>query len=60
VLLALIDRRRAELEHEAMLLGRRFFQDSPADFARRLKSYCKTWRAQAVPESTDETRHARA
>lgn len=45
VLLALIDRRRVELEQEAMLLGRRFFQDSPRAFARRLKGYWKTARA---------------
>jgi CHAD domain-containing protein len=42
MLLALIDRRRIELEQEAMLLGRRFFQDRPRPFARRLKSYWKT------------------
>jgi CHAD domain-containing protein len=45
VLLALIERRRAELEQEALLLGRRFFQDRPREFARRLKGYWKTWRA---------------
>ena len=45
VLLALIDRRRIELEEDALLLGRRFFQDSPSAFARRLKGYWKTWRA---------------
>ena len=44
VLLALIDRCRAELEQESMLLGRRFFQDKPRQFARRLKGYWKTWR----------------
>jgi CHAD domain-containing protein len=49
VLLALIDRRRAELEQEAMTLGQRFFQDRPRDFGRRLKGYWKTWRAQAAP-----------
>jgi CHAD domain-containing protein len=42
VLLALIDRRRAELQQEALLLGRRFFQDGPRGFARRLKGYWKT------------------
>jgi CHAD domain-containing protein len=47
VLLALIDRRRAELQEEATLLGRRFFQDRPRDFVRRLKGYWKTWRAQS-------------
>src|SRR5262249_51225761 len=37
MLLALIDRRRAELEQEAVGLGGRFFQDRPGDFARGLK-----------------------
>src|SRR5262245_25641294 len=60
VLLALIDRRRAELEQEAMLLGRRFFQDSPRDFARRLRGYWKTWCAQAEPGRPDEPWLARA
>jgi CHAD domain-containing protein len=46
VLLALIDRRRAELEQEAMTLGQRFFQDTPRDFGRRIKGYWKTWRAE--------------
>jgi hypothetical protein len=49
VLLALIDRRRAELEQEAALLGRQFFQDGPRAFARRLRGYWKTWRARAEP-----------
>ncbi|HEY7159258.1 MAG TPA: CHAD domain-containing protein [Gemmataceae bacterium] len=60
VLSALIDRRRAGLEQEALLLGRRFFQDSPRDFARRLKGYWKTWRAQAEPEQSGEPRLAGA
>jgi CHAD domain-containing protein len=51
VLLALIDRRRAELEQEAMLLARRFFQDNFRDFARRLKGFWKTWRAQVAGQS---------
>jgi CHAD domain-containing protein len=49
VLLALIDRRRAELEQEAITLGQRFFQDRPRDFGRRLNGYWKTWRTQAAP-----------
>jgi CHAD domain-containing protein len=60
VLFALIDRRRTELEQEAMLLGRRFFQDSPWDFARRLKGYWEAWRAQPEPEQRDEPRVALA
>jgi CHAD domain-containing protein len=60
VLLALIDRRRAELGQEALLLGRRFFQDRPRDFARRLKGYWKTWRAQAGTAQPGEPRLAPA
>jgi CHAD domain-containing protein len=56
VLSALIDRRRAELEQEALLLGRRFFQDSPRAFARRLKGYWKAWRAQAEPKPSGAPR----
>ncbi len=48
VLLALIDRRRAELEQEAMLLGKQFFQDKPRPFARRVKGYWKTWRRATI------------
>jgi CHAD domain-containing protein len=57
-LLALIDRRQAELEQEAMLLGDRFFQDRPREFVRRLKGFWKTWRVQAGPEQPDATRLA--
>jgi CHAD domain-containing protein len=60
VLLALLDRRRVELEEEALLLGRRFFQDNPRDFARRLKGYWKTRRARAEPEQSGEPRLAGA
>ena len=42
-LLALIDRRRAELMQEAVLLGQRFFQDRPREFVRHLKGYWKSW-----------------
>src|SRR5262249_34930813 len=45
-LLALIDRRRDEVQHEVMLLGERFFQDKLRDFSRRFSGYWKTWRAQ--------------
>jgi CHAD domain-containing protein len=45
VLQALIDRCRTELEQEAMLLGSRFFQDSPRSFTRRLRGYWNTRRA---------------
>jgi hypothetical protein len=47
VLLALLEQRWTELQHEAMLLGRRFFQDRPRALARRLRNCWKTWRATA-------------
>jgi CHAD domain-containing protein len=54
VMQALIDRRRCELQQEALGLGERFFQDSPGDFARRLKRYWKAWRARAGGGRPDE------
>ena len=53
-LLALIDRRRAELCQEAMLLGGRFFQESPRKFVRSLKCYWKMWRNTTGPEQSAE------
>jgi CHAD domain-containing protein len=53
MLLALIDRRRVELEQEAFSLGERFFQESAGDFTRRLKGYWKKRRAQAARESSE-------
>lgn len=50
MLVALIDRRRTELEQEAMLFGRRFFQEAPKDFAHRLKGYWKTWKKQQTEQ----------
>jgi CHAD domain-containing protein len=44
---ALAQRRRAELEQDALLLGERYFQDGPKAFVRRLKGYWKA--AKAVP-----------
>src|SRR5262245_24595938 len=54
-LLARIDRRRAELAQELLLLGERFFQDRPRELARRLKGYWKTWRGQASPTQANDT-----
>jgi len=51
MLLALIDRRRAELQQEAIVLGDRFFVDAPSAFARRLKGYWKTFRTQTGQQS---------
>ena len=49
LLLALVDRRREELEGEASLLGQRLFQDSPKAFARRLQGYWSVWREHKQP-----------
>lgn len=46
-LLALIDRRRAELQQEAFLLGRRLYRDQPKVFTHRIKGYWKAWRSEA-------------
>jgi CHAD domain-containing protein len=52
MLLALIDRRRADLTKDALDLGRRYFQDRPNEFARRLKKYWKNWRSPAEAPAT--------
>ena len=54
VLVALIDRRRAELQQHALLLGERFFQDRPKEFARRLRGYWRTWRTQTKAPEGDQ------
>ena len=59
-LLALIDRRRSELQQEARLLGGRFFVDRPREFARRLKRYWKAWRSQAAAGQPGEPQPAPA
>ena len=46
-LLALIDRRREELQREAFLLGRRLYRDKPKVFIDRIKGYWKAWRSEA-------------
>ncbi len=46
-LLALIDRRRSELQREAFRLGRRVYRDKPGDFLRLVKQYWKAWRRAA-------------
>ncbi|HEX4132315.1 MAG TPA: CHAD domain-containing protein [Pirellulales bacterium] len=45
LLLALIERRRRELQEEARLLGRKYFGEPGKRFVRRLKGYWKTWRS---------------
>jgi CHAD domain-containing protein len=57
-LVALIDRRRAELRQQELPLGARYFQDRPRTFARRLKGYWRSWRAQ--PAAAMETASAAA
>jgi len=60
ILLELIDRRRAELEQEALLLGDRFFRERPKEFVRQLKGYWKTWHGRARPKPPEEFRLAPA
>jgi CHAD domain-containing protein len=42
-LVALMDRRRTELQHEAKLLGERLLTEPPKEFAGRIKAYWKAW-----------------
>lgn len=53
VLLALIERRRADLERTAMLLADRYFQERPRTFVRRVKAYWNAWRAEAAASHTE-------
>jgi CHAD domain-containing protein len=43
-LVGLIDRRRGELQEQALALGRRLYQERPKQFAGRLKGYWHAWR----------------
>jgi CHAD domain-containing protein len=51
-LVALIDRRRGELQQEAFLLGRRLYRDKPKVFTDRIKGYWKAWRSEAEAART--------
>jgi CHAD domain-containing protein len=43
-LVKLIERRRAELEEQAALLGGRLYEEKPSQFVRRLAGYWHLWR----------------
>lgn len=43
-LIRLIDVHRTELRDKAMVLGRRIFEETPADFAARFGQYWRDWR----------------
>jgi CHAD domain-containing protein len=43
-LFALIDRRRAELQREAFMLGKRLYLAKPGAFTDQIKGYWKVWR----------------
>jgi len=45
-LIALIDRRRAELRDRAFLLGQRIYEETPKVFAARLRKYWRDWKSQ--------------
>ena len=54
-LLALIDRRRAELESEAWTLGQRIYADKPKAFRTRFHQYWRAWRSEQKSDQTDVT-----
>jgi CHAD domain-containing protein len=60
LLLALIEHRQTELRQQAVLLGRRFFVESPAGFTRQLKGYWRTWRDQSDSQQSGELQAALA
>jgi CHAD domain-containing protein len=45
---ALIDRRRAELQDEAIALGESWLRGRPKDFANRIKGYWRCWQKHAT------------
>jgi CHAD domain-containing protein len=45
-LIALIDRRRSELQGKAFVLGRRIYEEKPKVFAARFGKYWQDWKAQ--------------
>jgi hypothetical protein len=55
VLLALIEHRQTDLRKQALLLAERFFEESAADFARRLKGYWRAWRSQVKAEASNDS-----
>jgi CHAD domain-containing protein len=46
----LIQRRRGELQKDALRLGDELYRDRPKDFVRHLKAYWKAWRAEVEAE----------
>ena len=44
-LIALIDRRRAELRDKAFVLGRRIYEEKPRQFAARFAEYWREWKS---------------
>jgi inorganic pyrophosphatase len=50
-LLALIDRRRAELQGQARSLGERLYEEKPGAFADLLGDYWQAWRSEAPAEA---------
>jgi CHAD domain-containing protein len=61
LLMALIDERRTEFQHESAELGRRLFQDRAKAFVGRLRGYWKTCRAGGErKQRPEETATARA
>jgi CHAD domain-containing protein len=63
--IALIDRRRGQLQTDAVFLGERVYAEKPKAFRRRLRRYWKAWQAQTreaesqhPAQLAQRTRHA--
>lgn len=54
LLLALIEYRQTDLRKQALLLAERFFEESAADFARRVKGYWRAWQSQVKAETSSD------
>jgi hypothetical protein len=56
--LVLIEHRQVQLRRQATSLAQRFFEVRPADFARSLKGFWRTWREQSKLKQTGEPQAA--
>ena len=43
---ALVEKRQKELQHSALMMGARFYQEKPSMFCSRLRQYWKRWRCE--------------
>jgi hypothetical protein len=52
-----VERRREELQEQALPLGERLYEETPKQFTRRLKAYWRAWRSERAGEGTRQPAH---